>query len=204
MLIFRPKGGTSTDVSRFDGKYDHLEETTIAGRTIAVPMLNITTVAAGGGSILHARNGLFVVGPEVRGISFCSERVLTREQSAGAHPGPACYRKGGPLTVTDANLFLGRLVLGSFPPIFGENSDQPLDPSIVERRFKELTSEFNAKSGQDFTPEEVALGFLQVANATMSRPIRNATEAHGFAPDKHNLVSFGGAGGREYTSFFIR
>ncbi|KAI1495579.1 Hydantoinase B/oxoprolinase-domain-containing protein [Biscogniauxia marginata] len=177
-------GGTSTDVSRFDGKYDYLTEATIAGRTISVPMLNISTVAAGGGSILFARSGLLVVGPE----------------SAGAHPGPACYRKGGPLTVTDANLFLGRLVVTSFPSIFGKNGNQPLDPDVVTYKFKEITMEFNRQTSQDLTPEEVALGFLNVANEAMSRPIRNITEARGFAPEKHNLVSFGGAGGQHACS----
>ena len=179
-LIGFDMGGTSTDVSRFDGKYDYLTQTEIAGRTITVPMLNIATVAAGGGSILFARNGLLVVGPD----------------SAGAHPGPACYRKGGPLTVTDANLFLGRLVLSSFPAIFGENADQPLDSEVVKRKFQDLTAEFNTQTSQKLTPEEVAYGFLDIANETMSRPIRNTTEARGFAPEKHNLVSFGGAGGQ--------
>ncbi|KAF4949717.1 hypothetical protein FSARC_13415 [Fusarium sarcochroum] len=173
-------GGTSTDVSRYDGKYDFLQQTSIAGRTINLSMLNIATVAAGGGSILFARNGLLAVGPE----------------SAGAHPGPACYRKGGPLTVTDANLFLGRLVLSSFPAIFGESGDQGLDTEIVARRFKDITKDFNRQTSQHLTPEEVASGFLNIANETMSRPIRNATEARGYAPENHNLVSFGGAGGQ--------
>ncbi|KAM0330761.1 hypothetical protein ACHAQA_003715 [Verticillium albo-atrum] len=179
-LIGFDMGGTSTDVSRFDGQYDYLSQTTIAGRTITVPMLNIATVAAGGGSILFARNGLLAVGPD----------------SAGAHPGPACYRKGGPLTVTDANLFLGRLVLSSFPAIFGDNADQPPDLETVTRKFRDMTDNFNAQTAQQLTPEEVAHGFLDIANETMSRPIRNTTEARGFAPEKHNLVSFGGAGGQ--------
>ncbi|KAF4635592.1 hypothetical protein G7Y89_g2495 [Cudoniella acicularis] len=177
-------GGTSTDISRYDGEYEHLTEATIAGRTIAAPMLSIQTVASGGGSILFARNGLFVVGPE----------------SAGAHPGPACYRKGGPLTITDANLFLGRLVLSSFPSIFGPNANEPLDYKIVVEKFQQITQEINSQSNQNLTPEEVALGFLKVANESMSRPIRNATEARGFVPDKHNLVSFGGAGGQHACS----
>ncbi|KAJ0107001.1 hypothetical protein J7T55_011096 [Diaporthe amygdali] len=183
-LIGFDMGGTSTDVSRYDGKYDYLTETTIAGRPINVPMLNIATVAAGGGSILFARNGLLVVGPE----------------SAGAHPGPACYRKGGPLTVTDANLFLGRLVLSSFPSIFGENADKALDPKIVAEKFKNITEDFNKQTSQQLAPEEVALGFLNIANETMSRPIRNTTEARGFSPEAHNLVSFGGAGGQHACS----
>ncbi|KAF3053751.1 hypothetical protein E8E11_011935 [Didymella keratinophila] len=173
-------GGTSTDVSRYDGKYDYLTESNIAGRNISTTMLNIATVAAGGGSSLFARNGLFVVGPE----------------SAGAHPGPACYRKGGPLTVTDANLFLGRLVMEEFPSIFGNDSNQPLDLEITKQKFGVLAEEVTAQTGQEMSPEQVALGFLDVANETMSRPIRNATEARGFSPAKHNLVSFGGAGGQ--------
>lgn len=187
-LIGFDMGGTSTDVSRFDGRYDYLTETTIAGRPIHVPMLNIATVAAGGGSILFARNGLLVVGPE----------------SAGAHPGPASYRKGGPLTVTDANLFLGRLVLSSFPSIFGHNADEPLDSEIASSKFKNITQDFNRQTSQQLTPEEVALGFLNVANETMSRPIRNITEARGFSPEAHNLVSFGGAGGQHACSIADR
>ncbi|SCN98004.1 related to 5-oxoprolinase [Fusarium fujikuroi] len=179
-LIGFDMGGTSTDVSRYDGNYDFLQQTTIARRTINLSMLNIATVAAGGGSILFARNGLLAVGPE----------------SAGAHPGPACYRKGGPLTVTDANLFLGRLVFSSFPAIFGQSGDQKLDMEIVTRRFEHITQDFNRQTSQNLTPEEVASGFLNIANETMSRPIRNATEARGFAPESHDLVSFGGAGGQ--------
>ena len=173
-------GGTSTDVSRYDGKYDFLQQASIAGRTINLSMLHIATVAAGGGSVLFATNGLLTVGPE----------------SAGAHPGPACYRKGGPLTVTDANLFLGRLVLSSFPSVFGPSGDQALDAEIVARKFRDITAEFNRQTSQSLTPEEVAAGFLNIANETMSRPIRNATEARGYAPERHNLVSFGGAGGQ--------
>ncbi|KAI0381310.1 Hydantoinase B/oxoprolinase-domain-containing protein [Hypomontagnella monticulosa] len=183
-LIGFDMGGTSTDVCRFDGKYEFLTESRIADRTINVPMLNIQTVAAGGGSILFARNGLLVVGPE----------------SAGAYPGPASYRNGGPLTVTDANLFLGRLNLSSFPAIFGKNANEPLDIDVVRTKFQEITDDFNAQTSQNLTPEEVALGFLNIANETMSRPIRNATEARGYAPEKHNLVSFGGAGGQHACS----
>ncbi|KAJ9148969.1 5-oxoprolinase (ATP-hydrolyzing) [Pleurostoma richardsiae] len=183
-LIGFDMGGTSTDVCRFDGKYDYLTETRIANRTITVPMLNIQTVAAGGGSILFARNGLLVVGPE----------------SAGAYPGPASYRKGGPLTVTDANLFLGRLNLSSFPAIFGKNANEPLDVDAVTQKFHDITVDFNSQTSQNLSPEDVALGFLNVANETMSRPIRNATEARGYAPEKHNLVSFGGAGGQHACS----
>lgn len=158
-LIGFDMGGTSTDVCRFDGRYDFLSESCIANRTLNVPMLNIQTVAAGGGSILFARNGLLVVGPE----------------SAGAYPGPASYRNGGPLTVTDANLFLGRLDISSFPTVFGADSKQPLDMETVKVKFQEITEDFNRQTSQNLTPEEVAHGFLDVANETMSRPIRNAT-----------------------------
>lgn len=177
-------GGTSTDVCRYDGTYDYLADTVVAGRKITIPMLNIATVAAGGGSMLFARHGLFVVGPE----------------SAGAHPGPACYRKGGPLTVTDANLFLGRLVLSSFPAIFGPEANQTLDYEVTKQKFEEMTELVNEQTSQHLTPEHVALGFLNVANETMTRPMRNATEVRGFAPSGHTLVSFGGAGGQHACS----
>ncbi|CAG9994318.1 unnamed protein product [Clonostachys byssicola] len=175
-------GGTSTDVSRFDGHFDHTFSSTISGVTIQAPQLDINTVAAGGGSILSWQNGLFMVGPE----------------SASAHPGPACYRKGGPLTVTDANLFLGRLLPEYFPKIFGPNEDQPLDREITATLFAELTKRMNAEHQGDakLTPEEVALGFLKVADESMTRPIRNLTEARGYETSSHHLACFGGAGGQ--------
>lgn len=175
-------GGTSTDVSRYGaGKYDHVFETTTAGVTIQSPQLDINTVAAGGGSRLFFRNGLFVVGPE----------------SASAHPGPACYRKGGPLTITDANLFLGRLVTDFFPKIFGKNEDQGLDANASEELFKELTEKINKEAELgDMSADEVAYGFIKVANETMTRPIRSLTEARGHDTSKHRLATFGGAGGQ--------
>ncbi|KAM0248511.1 hypothetical protein ACHAQJ_009448 [Trichoderma viride] len=174
-------GGTSTDVSRFDGHLEHTFSSSISGVSIQAPQLDINTVAAGGGSILSWRNGLFMVGPE----------------SASAHPGPACYRKGGPLTVTDANLFLGRLLPEYFPKIFGPNEDQPLDRGITKKLFEELTNQINAEHGQArLTPEQVALGFLKVADESMTRPIRNLTEARGFETSSHHLACFGGAGGQ--------
>lgn len=179
-LIGFDMGGTSTDICRYDGRYDFLQEIKIAERNIVAPMLNIATVAAGGGSILSLRNGLLAVGPE----------------SAGAFPGPAAYRNGGPLTVTDANLFLGRLVVSSFPAIFGEKANEPLDVEIVRIKFAGLAKDFNQQTGQHMSAEHLALGFLDVANEAMSRPIRNTTEARGYNPEKHNLVSFGGAGGQ--------
>lgn len=181
-------GGTSTDVCRFDGNFEHVFGANIAGVSIQSPQLDINTVAAGGGSILSWRNGLFLVGPE----------------SASAHPGPACYRKGGPLTVTDANLFLGRLLPEHFPKIFGPDEDQPLDRDVTAEKFSELTEAINKEQslhGQHtFTAEEVALGFLSVADESMARPVRNLTEARGFETSSHNLASFGGAGGQHACS----
>ncbi|KAI8672620.1 hypothetical protein LRP88_02866 [Fusarium phalaenopsidis] len=174
-------GGTSTDVSRYgDGRYEHVFETTTAGVTIQSPQLDINTVAAGGGSRLFFRNGLFVVGPE----------------SAGAHPGPACYRKGGPATVTDANLVLGRLLPEFFPKIFGENEDQGLDVEASRKVLQELADQVNQQSDKKLSVDEVAYGFLTVANETMTRPIRSITEAKGHDSSKHRLATFGGAGGQ--------
>lgn len=174
-------GGTSTDVSRYGaGRYEHVFETTTAGVTIQSPQLDINTVAAGGGSRLFFRNGLFVVGPE----------------SAGAHPGPACYRKDGPLTVTDANLFLGRLLPEFFPKIFGQNEDEGLDPEASKKLFEELTEQINKETGKSMSADEVAYGFIKIANETMTRPIRSLTEAKGHDTSQHRLATFGGAGGQ--------
>lgn len=172
-------GGTSTDVSRVASeRFEVSTENKTAGIENSAPQLNIHTVAAGGGSILKWENGLFHVGPE----------------SAGAHPGPACYRKGGPLTVTDANLFLGRLDVSKFPSIFGESGTEKLDEKVTATKFEELTKAINAETGKSLTPHEVALGFITVANETMARSIREITEARGYVTKDHNLVSFGGAG----------
>lgn len=174
-------GGTSTDVSRYgEGRYEHVFETTTAGVTIQSPQLDINTVAAGGGSMLFWKNGLFVVGPE----------------SAGAHPGPACYRKGGPATVTDANLFLGRLLPEFFPKIFGKHENEGLDVEASRRVLQALTDQINAETGKSMDIDEVAYGFLTVANETMTRPIRSITEAKGHDSSKHRLATFGGAGGQ--------
>lgn len=179
-------GGTSTDVSRYNGTLEHIFETTTAEVTIQSPQLDINTVAAGGGSILFWKKGLFAVGPE----------------SASAHPGPACYRKGGPLTVTDANLFLGRIVPEHFPHIFGPEENEPLDGEIVKVKFKELTDQINKDrpDHKPLSPEEVAMGFLTVANEAMCRPIRTLTEGKGYAASGHHLASFGGAGGQHACS----
>ncbi len=179
-------GGTSTDVSRYgSGSYEHVFETTTAGVTIQSPQLDINTVAAGGGSRLFFRNGLFIVGPE----------------SAGAHPGPACYRKGGPLTVTDANLFLGRLLPDFFPKIFGKNESEGLDVKASENLFKKLAEEINEEvaHGNEYKKmsiDDVAYGFVKIANETMTRPIRSLTESKGHDTSQHRLATFGGAGGQ--------
>ncbi|KAM5351721.1 hypothetical protein ACJ41O_004444 [Fusarium nematophilum] len=181
-------GGTSTDCSRFSGTYEHVFETTTAGISVQSPQLDINTVAAGGGSMLFWRGGLFVIGPE----------------SAGAEPGPACYRKGGPLTVTDANLFLGRIKPEYFPKIFGPNEDEPLGLEITTKKFEELTAKINkdnlADGKAELSPEAVALGFLRVADEVMARPIRALTEARGYDTSDHLLACFGGAGGQHACS----
>lgn len=177
-------GGTSTDVSRYAGRLEHVFETETAGVTIQAPQLDINTVAAGGGSRLFYRSGMFYVGPE----------------SAGAHPGPVCYRKGGHHTVTDANLMLGRIVPELFPKIFGENADQPLDVDATRTAFEALTASINShlrSNGElELSPEEVADGFVKVANEAMCRPIRQLTEAKGHDVRDHTLACFGGAGGQ--------
>lgn len=176
-------GGTSTDVSRYAGAYEHVFEATTAGIKLAAPQLDINTVAAGGGSILTYKNGLYCVGPE----------------SSSAHPGPVCYRKNGQnLTITDANLMCGRIQPEFFPKIFGPNEDQELDKAAVITKFEELTAKINADHPETkpMTPYEVALGFLDVANVAMAKPIRHLTENKGFDVAKHNLASFGGAGGQ--------
>ncbi|CAG9990002.1 unnamed protein product [Clonostachys byssicola] len=179
-LIGFDMGGTSTDVSRYGGTFEHVFETKTAGVSIQSPQLDINTVAAGGGSMLFWSNGLFKVGPE----------------SAGAHPGPAAYRKGGPLTVTDANVYLGRILPSFFPSIFGPDENLPLDTEIVAKKFEELAAVINAESGRSMTTYEIALGFLDVANEAMCRPIRAITEARGFDTGQHHLAVFGGAGGQ--------
>ena len=177
-------GGTSTDVSRYGKDYELVHETETAGVRIQAPQMQIKTVAAGGGSRLFFRNGLFEVGPE----------------SAGAHPGPACYRKDGYLAVTDANLVLGRLHPEYFPNIFGPNENEALDLEASRKAFEKITAEINAYSKvrkqQEMTIEEVALGFLRVANEVMVRPIREISVMRGYDVKEHALACFGGAGGQ--------
>ncbi|OAY64507.1 5-oxoprolinase [Ananas comosus] len=183
-LIGFDMGGTSTDVSRYSGSYEQVLETQIAGVMIQAPQLDINTVAAGGGSKLKFQFGSFRVGPD----------------SVGAHPGPVCYRKGGELAVTDANLILGTVIPDYFPSIFGPNEDQPLDIEATRKAFEKLASEINSyrksqdTSVKDMTVEEIALGFVNVANETMCRPIRQLTEMKGHETRTHALGCFGGAG----------
>ncbi|KAL9228319.1 hypothetical protein vseg_003912 [Gypsophila vaccaria] len=183
-LIGFDMGGTSTDVSRYAGGFEQVLETQIAGSVIQAPQLDINTVAAGGGSKLKFQFGAFKVGPE----------------SVGAHPGPVCYRKGGELAVTDANLVLGYVIPDYFPSIFGPNEDQPLDVEATKEEFKKLALQINSyrknqdPSAKDMSVEEIALGFVNVANETMCRPIRQLTEMKGHETKNHALACFGGAG----------
>ncbi|MEK9628686.1 MAG: hydantoinase B/oxoprolinase family protein [Nitrospinota bacterium] len=175
-------GGTSTDVSRFGGEYEWSLENEVAGVPVQVPQLNIKTVAAGGGSRLFFENGMFRVGPE----------------SSGAYPGPVCYRNGGPLSLTDANLILGRLP--HFPKFFGENEDQDLDKEKTRKAFEELSEKIFEETGHRKSVEEIACGFIEVANENMSCPIQEISTARGFDIREHVLACFGGAGGQHACS----
>ena len=165
-------GGTSTDVAHFDGAFERAFETQVAGVRMRTPMVQVHTVAAGGGSILHADPGRFRVGPD----------------SAGAHPGPACYRGGGPLTVTDANVMLGKLNPDYFPAIFGPDQDQRLDRDTVAAKFTEISD------GR--APEEVAEGFLRIAVESMANAVKKISVQRGHDVTGYLLNAFGGAGGQ--------
>ena len=169
-------GGTSTDVSHFAGDYERAFETQVAGVRMRVPMMRIHTVAAGGGSILFFDGSRFRVGPE----------------SAGANPGPKCYRRGGPLTVTDANLMVGKLKPSFFPAIFGEKHDQPLDADAVRAAFEELSSEI----GDGRTAEEVADGYIRIAVENMANAIKKISVQRGYDVTEYALNCFGSAGGQ--------
>jgi 5-oxoprolinase (ATP-hydrolysing) len=169
-------GGTSTDVSHFADEYERVFHTQVAGVRLRAPMLSIHTVAAGGGSILHFDGSRYRVGPD----------------SAGADPGPACYRNGGPLTVTDANVMLGRIQPDHFPSVFGPSGDEPLDATVVHRRFTELAREID--DGR--TPEQVAEGFLAVAVANMANAVKRISVEKGHDVTEYALTTFGGAGGQ--------
>ncbi|MBW3670310.1 MAG: hydantoinase B/oxoprolinase family protein, partial [Acidobacteria bacterium] len=173
-------GGTSTDVALWAGEFERTRENHVGGVRMRVPMMSIHTVAAGGGSILTFRDGRLHVGPE----------------SAGADPGPASYRNGGPLTVTDANLFLGRLRPDHFPRVFGESGDMPVDRSVVETNFAELTDAICRLSDVSLSPEEVAEGFLRIAVERMATAIKEISIQRGHDVTGFTLCSFGGAGGQ--------
>jgi len=174
-------GGTSTDVALYAGHFERAFETAVAGVRMRAPMMAINTVAAGGGSILAFDGARFRVGPE----------------SAGAVPGPACYRRGGPLTVTDANVMVGKIQPAHFPPIFGPEADQPLDAEVVREKFAALAREIAAATGQpEQDPRAVAEGFLRIAVANMAQAIKQVSIQKGHDPARHALQCFGGAGGQ--------
>ena len=173
-------GGTSTDVSHYAGTFERDSETRLAGVRIRAPMLRIHTVAAGGGSICRFDAGRLVVGPE----------------SAGAVPGPACYRHGGPLTLTDCNVLLGKLVPEQFPQVFGPAGDQPIDAAVVADKFAALAASVAAETGQSIQPELLAEGFVQIAVNNMANAIRQVSVARGHDVTAAALACFGGAGGQ--------
>ncbi len=173
-------GGTSTDVSHYAGDYERDTETVVAGARIRAPMMRIHTVAAGGGSICRFEGGRFRVGPE----------------SAGAVPGPASYRRGGPLTVTDCNLLLGKVQPNFFPAVFGPGGDQPLDAERVRALFAALVDEVAKETGQRPSPEQIAEGMIAIAVANMANAIKRISVARGHDVTRYTLACFGGAGGQ--------
>ena len=173
-------GGTSTDVALYDGAFERTYETEVAGVRMRAPMMAINTVAAGGGSILHFDGARIRVGPD----------------SAGANPGPACYRRGGPLTVTDANVCVGKIQPAHFPPIFGPGGDAPLDAEAVQAGFAKLADEMAAATGARQDPRAVAEGFLRVAVANMANAIKQVSVQKGHDATRFALQCFGGAGGQ--------
>ncbi|RNG04491.1 hydantoinase B/oxoprolinase family protein [Streptomyces botrytidirepellens] len=173
-------GGTSTDVSHYAGEFERVFGTEVAGVRMRAPMMNIHTVAAGGGSVLHFDGRRYRVGPD----------------SAGAVPGPACYRRGGPLTVTDANVMLGRIQPAHFPAVFGPHADRRLDADTVRERFARLAEEIAEATGDRRGPEEVAAGFLDIAVLNMANAVKKISVQRGHDVTRYALTSFGGAGGQ--------
>ena len=172
-------GGTSTDVAHYDGAYERSFETMVAGVRMRAPMMHIHTVAAGGGSVLHFDGSRYRVGPE----------------SAGANPGPACYRRGGPLAVTDCNVMLGKIQPDHFPHVFGPGADLPLDREEVGRKFSELAAEIADATGMGVQlPEEVAEGFLRIGVENMANAIKKISVQRGYDVTTYTLNCFGGAG----------
>ena len=174
-LIGFDMGGTSTDVSHYDGEYERAFETEVAGVRMRAPMMLIHTVAAGGGSILHFDGARFRVGPD----------------SAGANPGPKCYRRGGPLAVTDANVMTGKLIADFFPKIFGPSQNLPLDAHAVQLAFTDLAAQVGGKA-----PEEIADGFIKIAVENMANAIKKISVQRGYDVTRYALNCFGGAGGQ--------
>ncbi len=181
LLIGFDMGGTSTDVSHYAGEYERSFETEVAGVRMRAPMMDIHTVAAGGGSICKFEDGRFQVGPE----------------SAGADPGPACYRRGGPLAVTDCNVMLGKLNPDHFPPVFGPNGDEPLDADVVREKFAALAETVAKETGDaPRSPEDMAEGFLRIAVDNMANAIKKISVQRGHDVTRYTLQCFGGAGGQ--------
>jgi len=179
-IISFDMGGTSTDVALYNGEYERAFETLVAGVRMRAPMMRIHTVAAGGGSILFFDGARFRVGPE----------------SAGANPGPACYRRGGPLCVTDANILVGKIQPAFFPKVFGPNGDQALDADIVRQKFGELAGRIEAATGERRSLEEIADGFLRIAVENMANAIKQISVQRGYDVTGYALSCFGGAGGQ--------
>jgi len=179
-IITFDMGGTSTDVAHYDGAYERAFETLVAGVRMRAPMMQIHTVAAGGGSILHFDGARYRVGPD----------------SAGANPGPACYRRGGPLAVTDCNVMSGRIVPEFFPKVFGPNGDEPLDADTVREQFAALAQRIHGATGDTRTPEDVAAGFRQIAIENMANAIKKISTQRGYDVTEYTLNCFGGAGGQ--------
>ena len=173
-------GGTSTDVAHYDNTYERVFETLVAGVRINAPMLLIHTVAAGGGSLCHFDGARFRVGPE----------------SAGANPGPACYRRGGPLAVTDCNVMLGKLQPDFFPSVFGPNQTEKLDADVVRQKFASLAAEVLQATGMARSAEEIADGFLRIAVENMANAIKKISVQRGYDVTNYALQCFGGAGGQ--------
>lgn len=173
-------GGTSTDVSHFAGEFERAFETQVAGVRMRAPMMSIHTVAAGGGSILSFDGARFRAGPE----------------SAGANPGPACYRRGGPLAVTDANVMVGKIQPAYFPKVFGPRANESLDRDVVVAKFSAMAGEIARATGTQRTPEEVAEGFIDIAVGAMANAIKKISVARGYDVTRYTLQCFGGAGGQ--------
>ncbi|MBE3024571.1 hydantoinase B/oxoprolinase family protein [Janthinobacterium sp. GW458P] len=173
-------GGTSTDVSHYAGEFERVFETQIAGVRMRAPMMSIHTVAAGGGSILHFDGARYKVGPD----------------SAGANPGPASYRRGGPLAVTDCNVMLGKLQPAFFPRVFGPDADEALDAATVRAQFEALARAASASGGAATTAEQVAEGYIAIAVGNMANAIKQISVQRGHDVTEYTLTSFGGAGGQ--------